>query len=574
MSSVLLAENLANLDLQHEQQTFEWIHKAMDGRIFTAEVRLKTFGLYNRELLLIAFVRDVTEQKRNEEILLINQLSFDKAAIAIFRSGSDGRIINVNEQACIDHGYCEADLCQMTIFDINKTIDKNNWEMVWQKLRSEKKICFETEHTRKDGSKFPVEITANFLVYKGFEFSLSFVYDISERKNSEKQKAKMQSALQQTQRLDSLGILAGGIAHDFNNILSAIIGYTDLTKINCLGNRKVQYYLDQLSSASNRAKNLVKQILNFSRQSGLEKQPVEIERIVIEALDLIRASIPSSIHITRNIPSNLGIVIANETQIHQIVINLCTNAYQAIKNEAGSIVVDLATINISRYDSVNYPDLEPGDYIKLIITDTGLGIPTEILSKIFDPYFTTKKVGDGTGLGLSTVHGIVKDHRGSIKVYSELDKGTTFQVFLPKANSKHTESQIKEEQLPRGTETILFVDDEKLLLEIGKELLESLGYRVETRASSVDALEAFRAQPEKYNLIVSDMTMPNYTGEYLAMEARKISPEIPIILCTGYSTSLDSNRLDKLGISKILMKPVTIHELALDVRLALDRKSK
>ena len=219
---------------------------------------------------------------------------------------------------------------------------------------------------------------------------------------------------------------------------------------------------------------------------------------------------------------------------------------------------------------MNFPDLDPGEYLKLIITDTGSGIPEEIAAKIFDPYFTTKNSEKGTGLGLSTVHGIVKDHGGCIKVYSESNVGTSFQIFLPIVDLKAQKIDVLDEQLPCGSETILFIDDEKLLLEIGKELLETIGYKVETRASSIDALEAFRVRPAKYDLIISDMTMPKMTGDQLAIEIKKIEPKVPIILYTGFSTRINSEKLKKIGIAKVLMKPVTIKELAVNVRHALD----
>jgi PAS domain S-box-containing protein len=569
-SSFLLAEKLADPSQQRVLQTFDWIHKTIDGQLFNAEVRLKTFGVDEGELLLVAFVRDITEQKQAEEALLLTQFSFDRAAIGIFRVGSDARILNANEQACKDLGYSESELCQMTVFDFDPTLDVNNWGDTRQKLRDKKIVNFETEHRRKDGTIFPVEITSNLLEFEGNQCSISFVRDITDKKNNAKMKTKMQAYLQQVQRLDSLGTLAGGIAHDFNNILSAIFGYTELTKLSCPDNPKVQHYLDQLGAASLRAKSLVQQILSFSRQSDSEKHPIDISRVINETLDLIRATVPTSIEISKNIPANLGVVVANETQMHQIVMNLCTNAYHAMGEEGGSIDVDLIVTTISAKDGINYPDLDPGEYLKLIVTDTGFGIPAEILSKIFDPYFTTKNPGEGTGLGLSTMHGIVKDHGGSIKVYSELNNGTSFQVFLPIAVSNPEKAANSVEQLPHGTETILFVDDEKLLLETGKELLESLGYRVETRASSIDALEAFRAQPDKYDLIVSDMTMPKITGEHLAVEIKKIQPNVPIILCTGFSKRLNSEKMIKIGVAKVLMKPVTINELAVNVRLALD----
>lgn len=566
----LLAKNLANLTPDHEMQTFEWLHKSKDGRFFTGEVRLKTFGWENSEPLLVSFLRDISEQKRIKEALLLTQFSFDKAPIGIIYLGNQCQFLNINEQARRDLGYSEAELSKLALFDINPNFDRKDIDEMWQRLGDEKIINFESVQLRKDGSEFPVEVTVKLLEYKQQQYSLAFVQDISERKNDEKMKAMMQANLEQSQRLDSLGVLAGGIAHDFNNILSAINGYTDLTKMLCADNQKVQHFLSQLSTASSRAKNLVHQILNFSKQSGLEKHPIDISRVINEALELIRATIPTTIEITKAIPANLGVVLANETQIHQIVMNLCTNAYHAIPDEAGSIDIELCPITITDKDRMNYPDLYPGEYVKFIISDTGSGISPEILSNIFDPYFTTKKPGEGTGLGLSTVHGIVKDHGGTIKVYSEMNQGTIFQILLPLEDYKETECEGGNDDLPRGNETILFVDDEKLLLEIGKEMLEGLGYQVETRASSIDTLAAFKAQPHKYDLVISDMTMPKFTGDSLAAELKKIAPELPIILCTGFSTRLNANKLLALGVGKVLMKPVTMKELATNIRLVLD----
>jgi PAS domain S-box-containing protein len=546
----------------------EGINRRKDGTTFPVEVNVNLLEFEGQQCAA-AFVQNITERIKVREALLLTQFSFDRAAMGIFRCGSDARILNVNEQACKSLAYTETELCNMTIFDIDPTVDHTNWHEIWQKLCTEEVVTFETVHRAKNGISFPVEITSNFLEYDGKQYSISFVRDISDRKNNALQRAKLEAHLQQIQKLESLGTLAGGIAHDFNNILSAIIGYTELSKLNCSDNPKVQHFLDQLSTASLRAKNLVQQILSFSRLSNSEKIPCDISRIVGEALSLIRATIPANIEISKNIASQLSAVVANETQIHQVIMNLCTNAYHAIADKSGLIHVDLVTTTISVKDTINHPDLDPGEYLKLIVTDTGSGIPAEILPKIFDPYFTTKTIGEGTGMGLSTVHGIIKDHSGSIKVYSELDRGTSFQIFLPTVESKPEKADEIIGQLPRGTESILFVDDEKLLLEIGKELLEGLGYRVETRASSIDALEAFRVNPNKYDLIISDMTMPNITGENLAAEIRKIRKDVPIILCTGFSTRLNSEKLLNIDITKVLMKPVTLADLAINTRLAL-----
>ena len=505
---------------------------------------------------------------------LLFKYCFDRVPLSIFLIGSEGQILKVNEQACKSLGYSQDELCSKTIFDIDPSLSKLLWTDMRQVIYEQKEIFFETEHQRKDGTIFPVEITSNLLGFDGEKQTITFVRDITARKNDAEQRQEMEIQFRQAQRMEALGTLAGGIAHDFNNILSAVIGYTELTKLHCVDNPKAQQYLSQLGTAGNRAKNLVQQILSFSRQGKSEKHPIDISTSINEALNLIKVVLPSSIEMSQSVPADLGAVVADETQIHQIVMNLCTNAYQAMENKGGVLDIQLVRTSLSIQDISSCSELNPGHYLKLIISDTGVGIAPEAVPKIFDPYFTTKKIGEGTGMGLSTVHGIVKDHGGSIKIYSELDVGTTFQIFFPVGELKPDNSIDSIQQLPCGDECILFVDDEILLIELGKELLEGLGYRVETRASSIDALEAFRAQPGKYDLLVSDMTMPKISGDQLALEIRKIRADIPVILCTGFSTRLNEERLLDIGIDKVLMKPVTLSDLANNVRLVLDAKNQ
>ncbi|MGB3221383.1 MAG: cache domain-containing protein [Desulforhopalus sp.] len=565
-----LAEVIAQQSEQHKLQTFEWVYKAADGRLFDAEVRLKFFGDDNGEPLMVAFVRDITERKKVEESLRFTQFIFDKASIGIYQTDSKGRILNLNEQACKSLGYSKSELCRMSLFDIDPSLSVERFNDLLNKRKSKSPIYFESVHRSKDGRVYPVKITSNLLEYKNEHYSISFVRDITEEKEKEKQKQRMEARFYQAQRMEALGTLAGGIAHDFNNILSAIIGYTELSQRSCHDDSKIQSYLSNLHEASQRAKNLVQQILSFSRQGNSEMHPIDISRVIKEALRMIRVSVPTTIEISQNIPANPGTVFANETQVHQIVMNLCANSCHAMEETGGCLEIELIPTIISREDFSNYPDLNPGHYLKLIVSDTGHGISLDLMQRIFDPYFTTKQAGKGSGLGLSTVHGIVKDHGGMIQVYSELGKGTTFQIFLPLAEIKEQRSVKSEGDFPRGNETILYVDDEKLLIDIGKELLEGLGYTVETRASSIDAYEAFRANPGKYDLVVTDMTMPKLTGENLAIKIHELAPAVPVILCTGFSTRLNTERLKNIGIKQVLMKPVTLAELATAVRTALD----
>ena len=372
--------------------------------------------------------------------------------------------------------------------------------------------------------------------------------------------------------MESLGTLAGGIAHDFNNILAALLGFAELAQLECPTDSNAKQYVSQISQAGRRAKDLVQQILTFSRQGRSEKGPLDISRAIEEALKLIKATLSANIEIREDIPSNLAPVSADETQIHQVVMNLCTNARHAMKNTGGTLDVSLKAIAIQEQDAQNYPGMAPGDYLKLSIADTGPGIAPNLINRIFEPYFTTKPTGEGTGLGLSTVHGIVKDHGGSIKVYSEPGVGTTFHIFLPVVEASLEADAKQPEQLPTGSESILFVDDEKPLIDLGRTLLERLGYRVETRASSIDAIEAFRTAPQKYDLIITDMAMPKMSGDELAREMKAIRSDIPIILCSGFSDRIDDRVREAIGVSAFLMKPVTYADLAKTVRMALGTK--
>ncbi len=318
---------------------------------------------------------------------------------------------------------------------------------------------------------------------------------------------------------------------------------------------------------------LVQQILLFSRQGVSEKRPVELDRVVDEASKLLRASLPANVEIFENISANLALVIANETQIHQIVMNLCTNAYHAMRTTGGILNVSLTTVNILELDRQSHNGITPGNYLKLSVGDNGFGIPPDVINRIFEPYFTTKPTGEGTGLGLSTVHGIVKDHGGCIKVYSEVGVGTIFHVLLPAADIAGEKVFTQVEQLPTGNECILLVDDEKTLIDLGRHLLERLGYLVETRASSIDALEAFRSNSQAYDLVISDMTMPKMTGDEMARQMRTIKPGIPIILCSGFSEKIQTQTMQVLGINAVLMKPILYSDLAHTVRQVLETGS-
>ena len=427
------------------------------------------------------------------------------------------------------------------------------------------------EHYCKDGPTIWVELTASFLRDKAGEVIgiLGVSRDISERKKAGQEKKILETRLQQAHKMEAIGTLAGGIAHDFNNILSAVIGYTEMALEDTEEGSLIHSNLQGVFIAGNRAKDLVAQILTFSRQADQELRPVQVELIVKEAIKLLRASLPSTIEIKQNIASKSA-TLADPTQIHQVLMNLCTNAVHAMQGTGGQLAVSLSDVAIDFEFEARQLDISPGAYLRLVVSDTGHGMRADVKARIFDPFFTTKETGQGTGMGLSVVHGIVKSHKGAIAVKSEPGQGTTFEVFLPVSRNKVKLTTDAGTELPTGNERILLVDDEKTLVDLGRQMLERLGYSVESRTSSIEALEMFKARSDDFDLVITDMTMPNLTGEKLAGELMKIRADIPVILCTGFSEQITEEHAKGLGIKECILKPIVMNKLAEVVRSVLD----
>jgi PAS domain S-box-containing protein len=382
----------------------------------------------------------------------------------------------------------------------------------------------------------------------------------------------LEEQVRQMQKMEAIGTLAGGIAHDFNNILSAIMGYTDLTLEDVPQGSVAWRNLQEVLTASTRARDLVQQILTFSRQTEHERKPVHLDVIVKEVMRLLRATLPATIEIRQVIGRDVGTVMADPTQLHQVLMNLCTNAEHAMRESGGQLEVRLEALEVDQALASDHPELEPGPYVRLSVQDTGHGISPEILERIFEPFFTTKGVGEGTGMGLAVVHGIVTSHGGAITVESTPGKGTTFVVYLPRSESGASASMPLEEPMQGEGECILFVDDEEPLARLGQEMLVRLGYEVVVRTSSVEALEAFRAAPQRFDLVITDQTMPNLTGEALARKLRCLQPDIPLILCTGFSHTMTQEKARALGIDAFLMKPLTRRDLGRTIRDVLTRR--
>jgi len=422
----------------------------------------------------------------------------------------------------------------------------------------------------RDGSEKWVNFRAEKIEFEGKNAVMVSAMDIGDLKQAEIEKQQLEIQLRQAQKMESIGTLAGGIAHDFNNILSSVIGYTELTLADMSeGKPASKQNLQAILRAGERARDLVSQILTFSRQTELVNIPIKMHMIANEVLKLLRSSIPTTIEIIHKI-QKCKPILADPTQIHQVIMNLCTNAFHAMQRSGGVMTVTLSPIEIQAQDSERIADLSPGSYAKLEVIDTGTGMNQSTIERIFDPYFTTKEKGKGTGLGLAVVHGIVTNHNGAITVESIPGQGSTFRVFLPVVDDSEMQITSRKKQLPRGTEHILLVDDEKEIVLIEQQMLERLGYKVTTCAGSMDALTVFQASPLKFDMIITDMTMPNMTGDQLACEIIKIRPEIPIILCTGFSEYMNNEKAKSMGIRKFVLKPVSMEEIATAIRDVLD----
>ncbi len=395
--------------------------------------------------------------------------------------------------------------------------------------------------------------------------------DITDRKQAEEERKNMQAQLQQAQKMETIGTLAGGIAHDFNNILTAILGYAEMARESSLAGSMVANDLAQVVKASHRAKELVKQILAFSRQDETERIPLQPSLIIKEASKMLRSSLPATIGIKLDLDPESGFVMADPTQIHQILMNLCTNAYHAMEETGGTLSISLKKKNPTLEDLANERNPQPGDFIRLSVADTGSGIAPEIREKIFEPYFTTKEIGRGTGMGLAIIHGIVKGYGGHVSCDSQPGEGAVFHVYLPVIADEALSEKTQVDKIQLGNERILFIDDEKTIADMSKSMLERLGYRVTIRTNSMEALATFQNQPEDFDLVITDQTMPDMTGSDLARRMLQLRPGMPIILCTGYSSLVSEEKARSFGIQGFALKPLTKKGIATLIREVLDK---
>lgn len=435
------------------------------------------------------------------------------------------------------------------------------------KLESGEKQALKFEYTAlsSDGTEIDVEASVCTIKYKDGMAIQGVIRDITERKNLERQ-------LRHSQKIEAISRLAGGIAHDFNNILAIIQGYTELSMDEFETGSTMHRNLTHILSASDRAKDLVNQILTFSRQHEEERQEIQLSRIIDETLRILQPMIPSTIEIRQHIDMDDGIVLANPTQIRQVLMNLCSNAAHAMRDSGGLLEVSLSRTDYESEKILGNLEVCPGSFTKLTVRDTGHGMTPDIVERIFDPYFTTKAAGEGSGMGLAVIHGIIKNHGGEITVYSELGKGTIFTLYLPEI-AENPRSFNSSATITGGNERILFIDDERMITYMHREVLERLGYQVVSISNSIEALDLFRNDPEIFDLIITDQGMPGLTGIELAKQILKIRPDIPVILCTGYSETVTRQDALKIGIKEFIIKPIIKREIAGVIRKVLDMHS-
>ncbi|SLM28268.1 Two component protein (Response regulator/sensory box histidine kinase) (fragment) [Desulfamplus magnetovallimortis] len=505
-------------------------------------------------------------------------LIFDSTSDGILLVSPDnGAVYLCNRTACHMFAYSSEEMTSCMIADLFTESENENDNLLEKLISNSESYRSALRHIPMKTSKGSIiycDINTSFVEIDANRYLLILFRDVTELARIEKENKEVQARLFQAQKMEAIGTLAGGIAHDFNNILSGIFGYSRLTE-NCIkenNHKKSLYYVEQIQKSAQKATDLIYQILTFTRMSNPEKHPLKLSLAVKETLKLLRPIIPATIEIKSKIESSARIM-ADPTKIHQLLMNFCTNAYHAMQEKGGILYVTLKEIDCTFENCIKDLDIKPGKYLELKVQDTGKGMDKSIVEKIFDPYFTTKEEGEGTGLGLAIALVVIEEHNGFIKVDSEPGKGSCFQVYFPVLDKKSPSVVInrKETLQECGTETIMLVDDEETILDVTGRILKKYGYTVVSFIDSSDALDAFKSDPDKFDLVITDMTMPGMEGNKLAAAILKIRPEMPIIICTGYSDRISEEAALSMGIRKYVEKPVITNNLALLIREVLKK---
>ena len=547
-------------------KSFEMVHAPTEKRYYC-----HVFRPNPDESQFCVIFEDITHRNRTEERLRVSEerlrAILEAVADPIVVYDTEGHPIFINPAFTSVFGWSMSEIAGKQIPFVPEDQNAITVAKIQELFQSKSSVRLETKRLTRDGRMLDILISAAIILDSasmtaGLVVNLT---DITKNKQMEKQ-------ILQAQKMEAIGALAGGIAHDFNNILFSITGLTQMLLWDTPSDSPIHDRLMKIFQAATRAGDLVKQILTFSRRSELQKLPVRVQSVLKEVVKLARSTIPSNIDIKTHIQADCGKVMADPTQLHQIAMNLITNAYHAVERSGGSIHIELLEARLEKNHPIGGPTLPRGKYVLIRISDTGSGIDPVIMNKIFDPYFTTKPQGKGTGLGLAVVHGIVKESGGDIRVDSWLGHGTTFYVYLPLVEKEQTiENKQEPDPTPTGAERILLVDDEEAIVEMEKNLLQRLGYHITGITDSRKALADFEANPDQYDLVITDMAMPNLTGAMLSRKILEIRRDIPIILCTGFSETIDDETAKTLGIRGFALKPVSVKDIAILIRQVIDK---
>ncbi len=541
--------------------------KRRDGLLIPAELNIVFIhNTRGEQIGSMAVFCDITDRKKTDAERIRLSSAVEQACELIVIMDSGGTIQYVNPAVTKTLGHPPEDsLGTNPFYTKNENMDQRLYREIWDTISSGNVWTGQVTFKARNGQTIETETTTTPIRDRTGSISgyVSIARDVTRENRLEQQ-------LRQSQKMEAIGTLAGGIAHDFNNILTAIIGYTEMNLYELRPGSKARYNSEQVFGAAQRARDLIKQILTFSRQAEQQKRPVQLKTVLDESVKLLRASIPSTIAITTSFETS-ALIMADTTQIHQVVLNLCSNASQAMSGDSGKITIRHDEQRLDTDETYEQCGIPAGSYVRLTISDTGSGIDPSIIDRIFEPFYTTKDPGAGTGMGLSVVHGIIKAHDGAVSVSSIPGRGSTFTLYFPRIDEKAAEKDDEPNLLQQGSGSVLFVDDEETLVELGKLLIESLGYRVTAVKNSTEAFKIFSADPDAFDLVITDYTMPGMTGYDLAKKILALRHKIPIILCTGFSESISEEKAKAAGIREFIMKPFTLEQIAGSIHSAVSR---